>query len=341
MARTSRIDTPSTGRIWAALGAVYVVWSTTYLGIRVTNETLPPMLAGGIRFLVAGAVIYAVAVRRGDRVGDRPTRTHWRSAAIVGLFLVLGGNGGVVWAEKTVPTGIVALIIATIALWMALIDRVIHRRRHPPAVIAGLALGFVGVATLVGDSLAGDVDPVGLAVAVCATLSWAIGSLYSRNAPLPSRPLVGSGMEMLVAGAGFFVVGAVAGEFGRIDPGGFSRASLLALGYLIVFGSCVGFTSYVWLLRVARTTLVATYAYVTPVGAVFLGWLVLDETVTARTLVAGGLILVAVAVIISSGGAARANSDEERRAELEAEVGLHGVGGPQERGLTEDRSGEL
>lgn len=347
MARASDIEHgPRTRLIWAALGAVYVIWSTTFLAIRVVNETLPPLLATAIRFLVAGGVLYAIAIRRGDRVGDRPGPTQWRAAAIVGALLMFCGNGGVVWAERTIPTGIAALIIATVPLWMAVIDRVVYHHRQPRLVSAGLVLGFVGAATLVGGSIAGNVDAAGVLLVVGAAMCWAVASLYQRRAPLPHRPFVTAGMQMLVAGGLFLVAGTVTGELGQIDTSRFSRASVLALGYLIVFGSWIGFTSYLWLLRNARTSFVSTYAYVTPVGAVLLGAIFLNEAISARTLLAGALIVVAVAVIIGAGGAAReverpSDAREDRRMEPEAEVALEGVRGAQEHGLAEDGRGEL
>jgi drug/metabolite transporter (DMT)-like permease len=292
--------------IWTALGAVYVIWGTTYLGIRVANETLPPLIAAGVRFVIAGGVLYLWAIRRGDRANDRPARIHWRSAAIIGALLIAGGNGGVVLAERTVPSGITSLIIALVPLWMALVDGVVLRHRIPWLTGVGLVLGFGGAALLVGStSLSGGAPLSGLLTAVLATIAWTTGSLYSRNAPLPERPLVGAGMEMLIGGVVLMAIGVLRGEISLIAPEDFSAASLLALAYLIVFGSWVGFTSYVWLLRNARTSLVSTYAYVNPLVAVFLGWLILDEAITLRTLVAGGIILVAVAIIITTGETAR------------------------------------
>jgi drug/metabolite transporter (DMT)-like permease len=270
------------------------------------NETMPPLLSAGFRFVVAGAVLYAWAIRRGDREGDRPTLIQWRSALIVGALLLVGGNGGVVWAERTVPSGIVALIIALVPLWMALFDRIALRQPLGARTVVGLVLGFGGTALLVGQGVdAGSFDLRGAMFAVGASIAWATGSLYSRNAPLPKRPFVGNGMQQLLGGALLLIVGTLVGELGSFDPAEFSTASLLALGYLIVFGSLIAFTSYLWLLRNARTTLVATYAYVTPVVAVFLGWLILDEPVGLRTILAAAVIVVAVALIVSSGGAAR------------------------------------
>ena len=336
MARASSdLHASHTRTIWLTMGAVYVIWSTTYLAMRVVNQTLPTLLATAVRFLVAGSVLYAIAIRRGDRVGDRPGRAQWRGAAIVGILLMVCGNGGVAWAERTIPSGLAALVIATVPLWMAVIDRVAYHHRQPRTVIAGLLIGFVGAAVLVGGSIAGHVDAVGVLVAVGAAICWATGSLYQRRATLPARPFVAASMEMLVAGSILLTLAAVTGEFARIDPSTFSRASVLAVVYLIVFGSWIGFTSYLWLLRNARTSLVSTYAYVTPVGAVLLGALVLGETISARTVVAGGLIVVAVALIITAGPSAQRSSDarEDRRPELEPELGLEGVGGGEERGL--------
>ena len=305
--------------IWGPLLTVYLIWGSTYLAIRVVNETMPPILSAGVRFVIAGAALYGWAIRRGDREGDRPTAIQWRSALIVGALLVVCGNGGVVWAERTVPSGVVALIIALVPLWMALFDRIALHRPLGVRTVVGLALGFGGTALLVGQGVdSGGFDLRGAMFAIGASIAWATGSLYSRKAPLPRRPFVGNGMQQLLGGALLLLVGVLIGELGAIHPEEFSTASLLALGYLMVFGSLVAFTSYLWLLRNARTTLVSTYAYVTPVVAVFLGWLILDEPVGLRTIVAAAVIVVAVALIVSSGGAARepepVTSDAERDA---------------------------
>jgi drug/metabolite transporter (DMT)-like permease len=352
---------PTTGRIWLALGIVYVVWSTTYLTISVVNETIPPLLGAGVRFVVAGAVLYAWAIRRGDREGDRPGPRQWLAASIVGIGLIVCGNGFVALAEITVPTGIVALLIALVPLWMALIDRVLGNRRIGGRTFLGLALGFGGAALLVGgNALQGAVPVSGMLVAVAASLCWASGSLYSRDAPLPRRPLVGIGMEFLVGGVALLIVAAVRGEFADLHLDAVSRASLIGLAYLIVIASWIAFASYLWLLRVARTSLVSTYAYVNPAFAVLLGAVFLNETIGWRTLVAGAVILVSVGLIISAGGAARedledleaevgvpADADlgsdggEERRPELEAQVGLEGVGDAEHPRLLQDGGGQL
>lgn len=337
---------PGVATIWIALSSVYVIWGTTYLAIRVVNETLPPLLSASVRFLVAGALMYAWTIRRGDREGDRPTRVQWRSAAIVGTLLLLGGNGGVVWAEKTIPSGIAALLVALVPLWMALLDRLFFGGHLAGRAVVGLVAGFGGAALLLGGEASGDVDLVGMLFVVGASLAWAIGSLWSRHAPLPARPFVGISMEMVAGGVALGVAGVLAGELGRIDVSGFSVASLIGLLYLIVFGSWVGFTAYLWLLRVARTSLVSTYAYVNPVVAVFLGWLILDEEVGIRTILAGGIIVASVALIIAAGGARRderveLEGLEEGGASVEADGALERVGHAQQEGLAEDRRGQL
>jgi drug/metabolite transporter (DMT)-like permease len=343
-AKETTTDRAVSPRVWVALGAVYVVWGTTYFAIRVVNETLPPLLAASARFLVAGAVMYAWTIRRGDRTGDRPGLRQWGAAAIIGTALLLGGNGGVVWAERTVPSGIVALIIALVPLWMALIDRVILGNRLQPQTLIGLITGFVGAALLVGGSAEGNVPLVGMLFAVGATVIWASGSLYSRNAPLPARPFVGVGMEMLCGGAALGIVGILTGELGDIHPERFSTASIVGLAYLIVFGSFVGFASYVWLLRNARTSLVSTYAYVNPVIAVFLGWAFLSEPITIRTLVAGAIVLGSVALIIATKTeppAPKAASGKERWDGAEGDLALEAAGHAHHHGLTEDGSRDL
>jgi drug/metabolite transporter (DMT)-like permease len=305
-------EPPSAARIWLALGAVYVIWSTTFVGIRVANETIPPLSAGGIRFLIAGGLLLPIALRNGERDGDRPTPAQWRGAAVVGLLLMFGGNGGIVWAERTIPSGVAGIVIATVPLWMVAIDRFLLGQRQPPIVLAGIVIGFVGAAVLVGGAVfGGELDVGGVLVAVGAAACWAFGSIYQRHAKLPHRPFVAAGMEMLVASGVFLVAGSASGEFSSFSVAGVSRASALAIAYLVVFGSWVGFTSYLWLLRVARTSLVATYAYVTPVGAVLCGRLLLDEHPSSRTLLAGALIVIAVMLIVTGGGAARAEVRSE------------------------------
>ena len=292
--------TASPAAVWAALVAVYIVWGSTYLAIRVTVETIPPLLSAAIRFLVAGGVLYALTIRRGDADGDRPRPVHWRTAFIIGSAMLFGGNGLVSVAERRVPSGLAALIIASVPLWMVAIRAVVLRERVRWVEVAGLVVGFGGITLLADPFGQGGADLVGVTTLLVAALCWASGSLYARRAPLPSRPLVGTAMEMLAGGLVLTVVSTAAGEWADLDPGAVSLGSLLGLGHLIVFGSLVGFASYVWLLRSARTSLVSTYAYVNPVVAVFLGWAILGEGVTGLTLVAGAVIVAAVALIVSA-----------------------------------------
>jgi drug/metabolite transporter (DMT)-like permease len=317
---------PPTWLIWLALGTVYVIWSTTYLGIRITNETLPPLLAAGTRFVIAGSVLFAVTVRRGDVAADPVGRTAWVAAFAVGALLIAGGNGSVVLAERTVPSGTVALIFALVPLWIALWDRFVGRQPLRARVAVGLFLGFAGAALLVDAARVGGIPLSGLLLAVAASMSWAGGSLAARGARLPHRPFVGNAMVMMAGGAISICWGLARGELALVDPDRFSTSSLLAFGYLVVFGSWIAFSAYLWLLRNARTSLVATYAWVTPMLAAYLGHLLVDEPLRGRALVAGAVILIAVALTVSAGDVAReagaSGAGEERRAEDEAEVPL-------------------
>jgi drug/metabolite transporter (DMT)-like permease len=302
MNRTKSIS-PSTLSIWAAMLAVYVAWGSTYLAIRFSIQTIPPFLMAGIRFLIAGGVLFAWRRIKGD---PAPTTRQWRSSGIIGLLLLLGGNGCVVWAEQRVVSGVAALMVASSPLWMVLIDAVLRRgkpgaRRPGWISILGVVLGFVGIATLVSPSdlsgLHGSVDPVGAAVLTLAAFLWAAGSIYSRGAQLPSSPLMGTSMEMLCGGAALLAVGTLSGEWASFHPASFSTQSLLGIVYLITCGSLIGYSAYTWLLRVAPTTLVSTYAYVNPIVAIFIGNLLASEPLTLRVLFAALVIIGAVALI--------------------------------------------
>jgi drug/metabolite transporter (DMT)-like permease len=314
-------------KVWTILGALYFVWGTTYLGIEKVNETAPTLLGAAARFLFAGTVLFAWTSLR---TGERTTARQWRASGIIGVFLLLGGNALVAVSENMgTPTGIVSLIIALIPIWLALFDRVIFRSAPLGwRVVVGLIGGFLGAALLIGTNAAGGHAPLGgMLVAVAATLCWTAGSLYARTAPLPKAPLLGSGMQQMVGGAVILGVALAAGEGAQLDLGAISRDSWLGLLWLIVAGSFVGFSCYLWLLRNVRTSLVSTYAYVNPVVAVTLGWLVLGEQLTARLFLSGAVVLASVALIVSAGGTARepeepAGSDagEEWRPEVQAEI---------------------
>jgi drug/metabolite transporter (DMT)-like permease len=298
----------STMSVAVALLTVYIIWGSTYLAIAYVVETLPPFLAAGARFVAAGGLILGfiaaqAASRRNRPGGERiplPRAIEWRTALIVGALLLLGGNGMVMVAEQTVPSGIAAVIIATVPIWMSVFDALLTRRAPSRLAIGGLLVGLAGVAILLVPTEGSvEIDPFGIGVLVVATISWAAGSLYARHGPLPKHPLLGTGMEQLAGGATLLAVGLLVGELWRLDPATVSSESLVALAYLIVFGSLLGFTAYVWLLAHAPVTTVATYAYVNPVVAVALGMFFRDEQLSLRTLVAAVLIIGAVVAMVS------------------------------------------
>ena len=296
---------PSTAAVAFALLVVYLVWGSTYLAIAIMVETLPPLLAAGVRFVAAGMLMLGALaayarLRRGGVPAERPTLVQWRTAAIVGTLLLLGGNGGVVLSELFIPSGIAAVLVATVPIWLAVFDAVLNRRRPSGLVIAGLIAGLVGVIVLIAPVDEVDrIDPLGVGLVVLAAILWAIGSLYARRAPLPRSALLGTGMEMLAGGGALLVAGALLGEAGRIDVAAFSDRSLIALAYLILIGSLAGYTAYTWLLANVPVTTVGTYAYVNPIVAVGLGALILSEPVTLRTLIASVIIIGAVVAMVS------------------------------------------
>jgi len=285
-------------RVALAFLSIYTIWGSTYLAIRFAIETFPPFLMAAIRFLIAGGVLYVWMRLRG---APRPTRANWKAATIVGGLLLLGGNGGVVKAEQVFPSGLTAVLITTVPIWMVLVELLRKDRIVPTLhVVLGLILGFGGVVLLVGPGdLAGSggLNPLWAGVLILASLSWAIGSVYSRKASLPRTPLLGSGMEMLTGGALLLVASLVSLEWVGFQPSNLSVLSLVSFIYLVVFGSLIGFSSYVWLLTKTTTARVSTYAYVNPVVAVFLGYFLAGEQLTLRTLLASSVIVIAVVVI--------------------------------------------
>jgi drug/metabolite transporter (DMT)-like permease len=290
---------PSKAKIIAAFGAVYLIWGSTYLAIRFAIESIPPFLMVAARFLVAGAILYMWALWRSK---ERPTLKHWISASIIGFLLLVSGNGAVAWAEQTVPSGVTALIIAIVPLWMVLFDWIGTGVRPNVSTMVGVLLGMLGILILVGpgDLTGSDIDLAGSLVLIAATISWAYGSLYSRKALLPKSPFLATAMEMIAAGVFLVFVGVSINEDSQLVMSNISATSLLSLGYLIVFGSMVGFTAYIWILRVAPPGKVATYAFVNPVVAVFLGWALADEPLTLNVAVSSAVIVAGVATIIFS-----------------------------------------
>ncbi len=286
-------------RVWIALAAVYVIWGSTYLGIEVAGRTIPPLLMLSARFLIAGALLYALAIRRGERVTDRPRLVHWRTAFVVGGALLFLGNGGVALAVRDVPTGTVALIVGSIPLWFALFDRLFNGVRLAPVAIVGLVAGFGGIAILVEGNTGGG-RLTGVVVVLVGSLAWALGTLYARGAPMPRRPLVAAAMQMLAGGLLLGLTGLALGEGSDLHVSAISAESLFSLAYLILAGSFLGFTAYVWLVANAPLALVGTYAYVNPVVAVLLGALLVGEPFGLRLVLAGGLVIAAVGLIVSA-----------------------------------------
>jgi drug/metabolite transporter (DMT)-like permease len=284
---------------------VYVVWGSTYLAIRLVVETLPPFLAAGVRFLVAGGLMLGFLWLRSrlDRAsgGLEPmTWRYWRSAAIVGGLLLFGGNGFVSQAEQYVDSGIAAVLIAAVPIFMSLFDALATRRRPSALALGGVVAGFIGILVLLAPmNGVASINPLGIGLAVFAAVCWAAGSVYAQHAPMPRSGLLGTGMEMVAGGVVLMVAGIAIGEPAGLAFGQVSMTSVLALGYLVVFGSLLAFSSYTWLLGHAPVSTVATYAYVNPVVAVALGALLLSEPITPRTLVAAALIIGAVVAMVS------------------------------------------
>jgi drug/metabolite transporter (DMT)-like permease len=308
---------PSGAAILAAFAAIYIIWGSTYLAILFAIETLPPFLMAAVRFLMAGSLLFAWSALRAPRW---PTRAEWKAAFIVGGLLLLGGNGAVVWAEQHVASGIVALLVAVTPAWMVLLHWLWQGSQRPGRrTVAGLVLGFGGMALLVGPSAlagAGSLHLGGVMVVMLGSLSWATGSIYSRRAPLPPGALYGTGMQMLAGGVLLLMAGTVTGEFARLDLAAVSTRSVAALLYLTVFGAIIGYSAYVWLLQHVAPGRVATYAYVNPIVAVLLGWALAGEALTPRMAVAAAVIVAGVAMVTldqQSPGAARAATPAPRQ----------------------------
>ncbi|MFF7779439.1 EamA family transporter [Streptomyces tanashiensis] len=288
-----------TGAVWAALGIVYVVWGSTYLGIRIVVETLPPFLSGGARFVTAGLLLAAIVAWRQGPAALRVTRRELGSAVLVGLLLILGGNGLVVLAETSIPSGLAALLVAAVPVWVVLLRTVLGDRPGLGA-LGGVLLGFAGLGVLTVPGLSGEVKIGGVVLVLVAALLWSLGSVSSARLPMPRNPFTASAYEMLAGGLAALTVGLMRGEHHGLDLGAVSGRSWAALVYLIVFGSLVAFTAYAWLLQTAPVSLAATYAYVNPVVAVLLGALVLNEALTWPILLGGAIVVGGVSLIVST-----------------------------------------
>jgi drug/metabolite transporter (DMT)-like permease len=304
-------------KVWIAMLAIYLIWGSTYLAIRFAVQTIPPFFMAGTRFLVSGLILYIWRRLAGD---PPPTPRQWRSAIIVGLLLLLGGNGTLGWAEQHVASGVAALIIASIPLWIALIDGVRpHGVRPDWKIILGLLIGFGGIITLVLSSgsqgSAEGMTFIGVSALLLAAFLWSLGSIYARDADMPQSSLLSTGIQMLGGAAGLFVAGTISGEWSSLHLAAISGRSLLGLAYLIVAGSLLGFTSYSWLLRNAPVSLVSTYAYVNPVVAIFLGAWLADEVINLPIIISA-LVIIASVVVINTSRRTRVHQKPEAAASV-------------------------
>jgi len=305
MSSVKTAASPSSLAIISALGAVYVFWGGTYLGMRFAVETLPPFLMAGTRFLFAGLLMFCFDLSRGNSL---PSLKQWCEAGIVGALLLLGGNGCVVWATQIVPSGLSAIIVATVPLWMALFVWLFPGGERPNrSVLFGLLLGFSGILLLVAQNTspavsAGFSQWAGYIALATASISWSLGSIYARRASLPKSPWMAISLQMITGGTLLLAAGIIAGEWTTLSLNQVSTRSLLAFAYLIVFGSLIGFSSYIWLLQNTRPALVSTYAYVNPVIAVFLGWALANEQFSSTDMAAAAVVVVAVAIITRGSG---------------------------------------
>lgn len=287
---------PARTGLLAAFATVYIVWGSTYLAMRVAIETLPPFFMAGCRFLVAGGALFLWLVLRGEPL---PGRHLWRSAAISGFLMLVGGNGLVVWSEQTVPSGLAALLVGLTPVWFAAIEWLRPGGNRPEMrTVAGILVGFSGVALLSSghSGSTGAINLWGVLALMLAGISWAAGSLYARYNPAPQSPWMNAALQMISGGTILSGLGGLTGELSRLDWTAVSAQSLSALGYLIVFGSWIGFGAYVWLLKTSKPAHIATYAYVNPVIALFLGRMVLGESLNAQVLWAAAIILAGVII---------------------------------------------
>lgn len=289
---------PSRSALLLAFAAIYLIWGSTYLGIRIAIETMPPFLMAAARFLIAGSILFALLKLRG---ASWPTAHQWTSNVIIGTFLLLGGNGLVVWAELTIPSGLTALLIGVGPLFIVLTEWAWPGGIRPTAItMVALLLGFAGVTWLAAPwktSTGGGLNPAGLLAIFGACVSWAFGSIYSRHAKHGAEPFLAAALQMLGGGVALAIAALLHGDFRALDIAAIPPRGWITFAYLTAIGSLVAFSTFVWLMKHSTPARVATYAYVNPVVAVFLGWLILDEPITSRTLVASAIIIAAVAII--------------------------------------------
>jgi drug/metabolite transporter (DMT)-like permease len=291
-----------------AFAAVYIIWGSTYIAIRYAIETLPPFLMAASRFLIAGSILFAWARLNGN--GGSWSFAHWRRAFVIGALLLLCGNGAVTWAEKYIASSLAALLVATEPLWVVLLNWILSRKRPNAKVLIGVLIGLAGVGLLVSGGVTNGAEQgnvsstmnfIGAGVVVAAGFAWAAGSVYSNRRPIKTATSLASGMQMLAGGSLLLLLALIAGDLQRLNLAAASWVSLGAFAYLVLFGSLVAFTAYSWLLRNVTTSRAATYAYVNPVVAVLLGWLLASEPLTLRMIVAAAVIVCSVVLITTYG----------------------------------------
>ena len=292
---------PVNGLVVASFLAVYILWGATFFAMRVGLESFPPLLLAGARHLSVGLLLFPLLRWK---TGIRPTVAQWKTAAITGVLLLCMGNGGVCVAEETVPSGVAALLVATVTLWMVIVDWLRPGGHKPSArILSGIVMGFAGMVILVGPAKLGNsgrVDPRGAGILVVASFAWACGSLWSKHGSLPSSPMLGVAMQGLCGGAALWIAGLFTGEVAKFHPLSVTREAWLAVGYLVVFGSCIGFTAFLYILKKSTAARVGTYAFVNPIVALLVGWLLGGEGLSQRTLLAAAIILTAVVVVITT-----------------------------------------
>ncbi|HEY2457049.1 MAG TPA: EamA family transporter [Candidatus Acidoferrum sp.] len=318
--RAPKISAPANrSLILLCFVAVYILWGATYLGMKVGVESFPPHLLSGLRFFIVGIVFYPLFRHLS---GEKPTLVQWRTTIVVGVLLCLCGNGTVCWAERIVSSGLAALLVSTVSLWMVLIEWLRPGGRRPaPRVLAGFVLGFTGMVILVGPKHLGGadrIDPWGALALIVASLAWAAGSIYSRHHPLPRSPMLAVGMETLAGGTALLIVSFLRGDLHNFQWAAVSLRSWLGLLYLIVFGSALGFSAYAYLLKHSTAARVATYAFVNPVVALLLGWFLANEPFSLRTILASTVILIAVLLVIAAPHPDPATTDESLPVATEA-----------------------
>jgi drug/metabolite transporter (DMT)-like permease len=299
-------------KTWMALLSLYIIWGSTYLAIMFVVETIPPFISAGIRFLISGLILLIWRTLARDPM---PTRIQWRSAAIVGTLLLVGGNGLLSWSEQRIPSGVAALLIGTVPLWLVLIEALRKGGTKPNwQSILGLTIGFAGIVVLIGPvdytGPSGRYELAGILICLLAAFLWSLGSIYSRRAELPQSALMTTGMEMVAGSIGLFIVATLAGEWQNFSLDTISSQSMYGLVYLITIGSLIGFVSYAWLLKNAPVSLVATYAYVNPLVAILLGSALAQESLTPRILIAAGVIIGSVVLVNYSKNSSDIQKDE-------------------------------